>query len=170
MYEEYRTALRLSHAYSEAYVTDNGDPRAILEELLGSVGEGTEVRPPLRVDYGFNIHIGSHTFINFGLTALDPVEIRIGDHCQIGPNVNILTPTHPIDPAPRRAGVEAAEPIVIGNNVWLGGNVTICPGVSIGDNSVIGAGAVVTRDIPAGVVAVGNPARVLRSIPGPTVA
>lgn len=167
---EYRRALALSQEYSRAYVEDPERAKQILGELLGSVGDGTEIRPPLTVDYGSNVYIGAHTFVNFNLTALDPVEVRIGDHCQLGPNVQLLTPTHPIDPVSRRDGVEAAERITIGDNVWLGGGVIVCPGVSIGNNSVIGAGSVVTRDIPANVIAVGNPARVLRAIPGPTEA
>lgn len=115
-------------------------------------------------DYGENIHIGEGVFINYNLMALDVAEIRIGDHCQIGPNVQLLTPTHPIAPQPRRDKLEAAEPITLEENVWLGGGVIVCPGVRIGRNSVIGAGAVVTKDIPANVVAVGNPARVVREI------
>ncbi len=118
----------------------------------------------MAVDYGENIHLGPRTFINYNLTALDVAAITIGADCQIGPNVQLLTPTHPIEPQPRRDKLEAARPISIGDNVWLGGGVIVCPGVSIGENSVIGAGSVVTRDIPANVVAVGNPARVIRSI------
>lgn len=115
-------------------------------------------------DYGENIHLGPRTFVNYNLTALDVAAITIGSDCQIGPNVQLLTPTHPIAPQPCRDKLEAARPITIGDNVWLGGGVIVCPGVSIGDNAVIGAGSVVTRDIPADVVAVGNPARVIRSI------
>jgi maltose O-acetyltransferase len=128
------------------------------------LGEGAYVKPPLFVDYGENITIGARTFINFNLTALDVAAITIGEDCQIGPNVQLLTPLHPIDPEPRRDKLEAAKPIVIGDNVWLGGGVIVCPGVSIGENSVIGAGSVVAKDIPANVVAVGNPARVIRRI------
>ncbi|WP_424186347.1 sugar O-acetyltransferase [Actinokineospora sp. G85] len=147
-------------------VLDERDEEAgeLLRSVLGTVGAGVVVRPPLHVDFGENIHIGAGTFINFNLTALDVAEVRIGERCQIGPGVQLLPPTHPVDPVPRRAGVEAGEPITIGDNVWLGGGVIVCPGVTIGDNSVIGAGAVVTRDIPADVVAVGNPARVIRSV------
>lgn len=122
------------------------------------------VRSPLFVDYGTNISIGAGTFVNYNLTALDVAPIRIGEHCQIGPGVQLLTPTHPLDPARRRSGVEAGAPITLGDNVWLGGGVVVCPGVSIGEDSVIGAGSVVTRDIPAGVLAAGNPARVLRDL------
>ena len=114
------------------------------------------------MDFGSNVHLGDRTFVNSGLTALDVAAITIGDDCLIGPNVQLLTPTHPVDPQPRRDKLEAAEPITLGDNVWLGGGVIVCPGVTIGDNTVVGAGSVVTRDLPANVVAVGNPARVIR--------
>lgn len=160
-----RRGMQLTVEYHRAVLEgDDAAARASLVELMGSVGEGVYIKPPLDVDYGENIHIGDRTFINSRLTALDVATITIGADCQIGPNVQLLTPWHPIDPEPRRAKLEAARPIVIGDNVWLGGGVVICPGVTIGENSVIGAGSVVTRDIPAGVVAVGSPARVLREI------
>jgi len=160
-----RRGMQLTVEYHQAVLEgDDAAARASLVELMGSVGEGVYIKPPLDVDYGENIHIGDRTFINSRLTALDVATITIGADCQIGPNVQLLTPWHPIDPEPRRAKLEAARPIVIGDNVWLGGGVVICPGVTIGENSVIGAGSVVTRDIPAGVVAVGSPARVLREI------
>lgn len=160
-----KAAARLCHEYQQAMLADD-ETRALvlLEQLLGSLGEGTQIRPPLTVNYGENLHIGARTFINNNLTALDVAPITIGEDCQIGPNVQLLTPTHPIEPQPRRDKLEAAKPITLGNNVWLGGGVTVCPGVTIGDNSVIGAGSVVTKNIPADVVAVGNPARVLRTI------
>jgi maltose O-acetyltransferase len=107
---------------------------------------------------------GARTFVNHNLTALDVATITIGKDCQIGPNVQLLTPTHPVEPPPRRDKLEAAQAITIGDNVWLGGGVIVCPGVTIGKNSVIGVGSVVTRDIPANVVALGNPARVVKSI------
>ncbi|MCJ1698786.1 sugar O-acetyltransferase [Rathayibacter festucae] len=157
-------AARLADAYHRAALADEDAARPLLVELLGSLGEGAFVKPPLFVDYGENITIGPRTFVNYHLTALDVAAITIGADCQIGPNVQLLTPTHPVEPGPRRDKLEAARPITIGDNVWLGGGVIVCPGVSIGDDSVIGAGAVVTRDIPAGVVAVGNPARVIRSV------
>ena len=166
LHAQYMRALRLSREYERAYLAEDGTADAVLRELLGSVGEGVHIRPPLTVDYGYNIHIGEGTFINFGLVALDPVEIRIGKYCQIATHVQLLTPTHPIEPEPRKHGIEAAKKIVIGDNVWLGGGVIVCPGVTIGDNSVIGAGAVLTRSIPANVVAVGNPARVIRTVDG----
>ncbi|MFJ8766266.1 sugar O-acetyltransferase [Streptomyces clavifer] len=157
-------AMRLAARYHAAYVEDAATARPLLAELLASVGEGVEVRPPLAVDYGSNITIGARTFVNYNLTALDVATITIGEDCQIGPNVQLLTPTHPLEPQPRRDKLEAARPITIGDNIWLGGGVIVCPGVTIGDNTVIGAGAVVTKDIPADVVAVGNPARPVRAL------
>ena len=128
------------------------------------MGEGPRSARPLYCDYGYQTHVGARTFINFGAVLLDVATIRIGDDVQVGPNVQFLTPTHPVEAEPRRAKWEAAEPISVGNNVWLGGGVIVGPGVSIGENTVVGAGAVVVRDLPANVVAVGNPARVLRSL------
>lgn len=158
-------AMQLVAEYQSAVLAGvEAQARSVLVDLLGSVGEGVYVKPPLSVDYGEHIRIGEGTFVNSNLTALDVAPITIGAQCQIGPNVQLLTPWHPIDPTTRRAGLESASPIVIGDNVWLGGGVIVCPGVTIGEDSVIGAGSVVTRDIPAGVVAVGSPARVLREI------
>ncbi len=157
-------AARLADLYHRQTIAGDPAARGWLADLLGHLGDDVVVRPPLHVDYGEHLSIGARTFVNFGLTALDTAAITIGADCQIGPNVQLLTPTHPIDPTLRRDKLEAALPIVIGDNVWLGGGVIVCPGVTIGDNSVIGAGAVVTRDIPANVVAVGNPARVIREI------
>ena len=117
------------------------------------------------MDYGYQTSIGAGTFINSGAVILDVGRVTIGADVQIGPNVQLLTPTHPLDPEQRRSGAEAAEPITIGDNVWLGGGVIVCPGVTIGQDTVVGAGAVVTRDLPPGVLAVGNPARVV-ALPG----
>lgn len=157
-------AVRLAGRYRRA--VEDGEPgaREHLAELLGHLGEDAVIRPPLYVDYGEHLSVGARTFVNVNLTALDVAAITIGEDCQIGPNVQLLTPTHPVEPEPRRAKLEAAKPITIGDNVWLGGGVIVCPGVTIGDNAVIGAGSVVTRDVPADVVAVGNPARVVRRI------
>jgi maltose O-acetyltransferase len=157
-------AMELADAYNATGPRDAVRRRELLTELLGKVGEGTEIRTPLRVDYGSNIRIGARTFANFGLVALDVAAITIGDDVQLGPNVQLLTPTHPVEPGPRRDKWESAEPITIGDNVWLGGGVIVCPGVTIGADTVVGAGSVVTRDLPEGVVAVGNPARVVREI------
>ncbi|CAL9339121.1 Maltose O-acetyltransferase [Streptomyces sp. enrichment culture] len=157
-------AMRLAARYQAAYTEDAVAARPLLAELLGAVGADVEVRPPLYVDYGSNITIGARTFVNYNLTALDVAAITIGEDCQIGPNVQLLTPTHPLEPQPRRDKLEAARPITIGDNVWLGGGAIVLPGVTIGDNSVVGAGAVVTKDVPANVVVVGNPARPVREL------
>lgn len=162
--KESQRAVVLQSKYAAAYVEDPDGARPILEELLGSLGDEAHIKPPLYVDYGTYITVGARTFINYNLTALDVAPITIGEDCQIGPNVQLLTPTHPVEPQPRRDRLEAAEPITIGDNVWLGGGAIVLPGVSIGDNSVIGAGAVVAKDIPANSLAVGNPARVIREI------
>jgi maltose O-acetyltransferase len=161
---ESRRALKLQAQYTAAYAEDPDGARPILADLLGFLGAEAHVKPPLFVDYGSFISVGARTFINYNLTALDVAAITIGEDCQIGPNVQLLTPTHPVEPQPRRDRLEAAKPITIGDNVWLGGGAIVLPGVSIGDNTVIGAGAVVTKDIPANSVAVGNPARVVREI------
>ena len=157
-------AQTLTRAFNDSSPTDLAQRRRILEGLLGSLGEDTEIRPPLYCDYGYQIHIGARTFVNFGLVALDVAAIRVGDDVQIGPRVQLLTPTHPLEPDPRRAKWEAAEPITIGDNVWLGGGVVVCPGVTIGADTVVGAGSVVLSDLPAGVLAVGAPARIVRSL------
>lgn len=162
---ERRRARTLTHRLDAMDPNDLDGRRAVLAELLGALGEGSEILPPFRCDYGYRISIGARSFVNHGAVFLDVAPITIGADVQIGPNVQLLTATHPIDPEERRAGWEAGEPIAIGDNAWLGGGVIVCPGVSIGENSVIGAGAVVTREIPASVVAVGNPARVIREVP-----
>ncbi|MGA7203017.1 MAG: sugar O-acetyltransferase [Specibacter sp.] len=157
--------IRLADEYSRTWTADPAAAKAILAELLGSCAPDVEIRPPLFVDYGSYITVGAGTFINFNFTALDVAPITIGSDVMIGPNVQLLTPTHPVDPTLRKAKWEAAQPITIGDNVWLGGGVCVLPGVTIGANTVVGAGAVVTRDLPANVVAVGNPARIVRELP-----
>jgi maltose O-acetyltransferase len=162
--EAYRRAVDLTTAYNSTSAREPERRRDLLADLLGAVGDDTEIRPPLHVDYGSQIRIGARTFANYGLVALDVAAITIGDDVQIGPNVQLLTPIHPLEAGPRRDKWEAAEPITIGDNVWLGGGVIVCPGVTIGAHTVVGAGAVVTKDLPAGVLAVGNPARVVREL------
>lgn len=157
---------QLMATYNTSAADDARYRRRLLEELLDSVGEDTEIRPPFYVDYGSRITFGARCFANFGLVALDVAPITIGDDVQIGPHVQLLTPTHPLEPGPRRDKWESAAPITIGDNVWLGGGVIVLPGVTIGADTVVGAGSVVTKDLPAGVVAVGNPARVVRTVDG----
>lgn len=164
--------LRADHAHAAALLerfnasphSDREGRDSILLELLGEFGEGVVVRPPFYCDYGTQISIGGGAFVNFDCVLLDGAPIRIGEACQLGPKVQLLTATHPIEAEPRRQGWESAEPIAIGDNVWLGGGAIVCPGVTIGDDTVVGAGAVVTSDLPAGVVAVGVPARVQREL------
>jgi maltose O-acetyltransferase len=162
--EQSSRAMDLMQAYNATSVRAVETRRRLLHELLGSVGEGTELRPPLYVDYGSHITIGARCFANFGLVALDVAPITIGDDVQIASNVQLLTPTHPVEPGPRRAKWEAAKPIMIGDNVWLGGGAIVLAGVTIGENTVVGAGTVVVRDLPPNVVAVGNPARIVRQL------
>jgi maltose O-acetyltransferase len=161
---ELRRAALLTKAFNDSPPDDVQRRRLLLEDLLGSLGEGAEIRPPLHCDYGYRLHIGARTFVNFGLIALDVATISVGADVQVGPNVQLLTATHPLEPEPRRAKWEMAQPIAIGDNAWLGGAVIVCPGVTIGADTVIGAGSVVTRDLPAGVLAVGSPARVVREL------
>lgn len=142
---------------------DNGEEmEAILRGLFGSCGANLHVNQPLRVDYGCNIHIGDDVFINFNLTVLDEAEVRIGSRTLIGPNVSIYTACHPIDVEQRDAAIQWARPVTIGESVWIGGNSVILPGVTIHDGAVVGAGSVVTRDVPPGTVVAGNPARIIR--------
>ena len=157
-------AISLTHRLNSMDPTDGAARRALLSDLLGAFGEGSDIRPPFRCDYGYQTLVGARTFANFGLVSLDVARVTIGDDVQIGPNVQLLTATHPTAAGPRRDKWEAAEPITVGDNVWLGGGVIVCPGVSVGANTVVGAGSVVIRDLPANVVAVGNPARVVRTI------
>ena len=137
---------------------------AALQAMLGQIGNGTQIKSPFACDYGIHIHIGRNGFVNYGCVFLDCNLVTIGDDAQIGPGVHIYTAYHPVDAEVRRSGLEAARPVTIGHNVWLGGQCVICPGVTIGDNSVIGAGSVVVQDVPANRVAVGNPCRVIRKM------
>jgi maltose O-acetyltransferase len=163
--EASRRAMRLLEAYNRTSVDEAAERRRLLESLLDAVGDGVDIRPPFFCDYGTQLRIGPRTFANFNLVALDVAAITIGADVPMGPNVQLLTATHPLEAEPRRAKLELGRPIHIGDNVWLGGGVIVCPGVTIGENTAVGAGAVVTRDLPANVVAVGNPARILRALP-----
>ena len=136
---------------------------ALLRGQFAHVGEKSMIRPPSFCDYGFNIRLGAGVFLNFNCIILDVVEVSIGDGTQIGPAVQILTADHPRAPVERAAGQEWGKPIRIGRNVWIGGSAVVLPGVSVGDNAIIGAGSVVTKDVPPGATVVGNPARMLPS-------
>jgi maltose O-acetyltransferase len=161
---DYLHAQQLTRRINGLEASDGETKRKLLTELLGGLGEDTEIRTPMQFDYGYQTFFGSRSFINFGLVCLDVARVTIGDDVQIASNVQLLTAWHPIDPEQRRNKWEAGSPITIGNNVWLGGGVIVCPGVTIGDNTVVGAGAVVVKDLPANVIAVGNPARVIREV------
>jgi maltose O-acetyltransferase len=137
---------------------------ALLQELLGRIGNGTFIQPPFACDYGSNVSIGDNVFVNFNAVILDCAPVTIGDGTQIAPGVQLLAADHPRDAQTRRDLLELARPISIGSNVWLGAAAIVLPGVSVGADSIIGAGSVVTRDIPSGVLAVGNPCRVVRDL------
>ncbi len=134
----------------------------IMKKLFGKIGDNCYITPNFQCDYGKNIFLGNNVYMNFGVTILDCAKIEIGDDCLFAPNVQIYAAAHPIDPIIRKKGLEFSKPITIGKNVWIGGSVIILPGVTIGDNCTIGAGSVVSKNIPENVVAVGNPCRILK--------
>lgn len=145
--------------YNTTFDATLAEREALLREIIPVVGAGVNIRPPFFIDYGYNTRIGDGVFMNFGCTILDTTIVEIGDLTQIGPNVQILAADHPRDPAHRRAMLEFSRPVKIGRNVWIGAGALILPGVTIGDDAIVGAGSVVTRDVPAGATVVGNPAR-----------
>jgi len=152
-------------------ITD-GEPHlllSLLRDLMGSVGDGTVIMPQFTCDYGYNIRLGRNVFINYHCIFLDCAPIDIGNDVQVGPAVQLYTAQHPLEAEVRRSGLESARPIRIGNDVWIGGGAVILPGVTIGDRSVVGAGSVVAHSVPADCVAVGNPARVVRTLGSPTL-
>lgn len=145
--------------YNAALAAPATERRALLREIFGEVGDGAVIRPPFHCDFGYNIRVGRGVFLNFNCVILDVVSVTIGADTQIGPAVQIYTADHPRDPEARRSGVEFGRPVVIGSNVWIGGGAIILPGITIGDDAIIGSGSVVTRDVPDGATVVGNPAR-----------
>ena len=157
-------ARSLEFRYNHTPPEERDERQRVLHELFGTLGESVEVEPMLHCDYGFNIHVGDHFYANANCVLLDVAEIRIGDGVMLAPGVQLLTATHPVDPVERTSGRELGYPITLGNRVWLGGGVIVGPGVTIGDDVVVGSGAVVVKDLPDRVVAVGNPARVIREV------
>lgn len=137
----------------------------LLKQFLGSTGQQLLIEQPFRCDYGYNIHVGENFYANMGCTILDEAQVTFGDNVLLAPNVSIYTAGHEVNVARRAEGWEYAYPVTIGHNVWIGGNVVILPGVTIGDNTIIGGGSVVVKSIPANVIAVGNPCKVLRVLP-----
>ncbi|WP_349899288.1 sugar O-acetyltransferase [Parafrigoribacterium soli] len=171
----YRTSPALQELTREAhsvcaeinriYYDSPAEAQRLFEELVLGAGVNIDFRPPITIDYGMRLSIGDRTFINADFLIIGGGFVTIGSDCLIGPRCSIYTPNHAQDVTRRLEGWERPAPVTIGNNVWLGGSVTITPGVTIGDNSIIGAGSVVTRDIPANVIAVGNPCRPVKPIP-----
>ena len=157
-------ARELCAAYNATRQDEAERRAALLAELLAEAGPEVWIEPPFFCDYGSHLSIGAGVFINTGCVVLDCAPVRIGAGTQVGPAVQIYTATHPLDPAERRAGMEMARPVDIGENVWIGGAAIILPGVAIGSDTTIGAGSVVTRSVPAGVLAAGNPCRVIREL------
>jgi maltose O-acetyltransferase len=166
-------ARELTRRYNATSPRERDARRRLLTQLLTTVGEDVEIEPPFHCDYGTQIVIGAGVYINVGCVVLDCAQVVIGDQALLGPGVHIYAATHPVDPGVRRSGRELAAPVSIGADVWLGGGAIVCPGVTIGAGTTIGAGSVVTRAIPPGVVAAGNPCRILRALnpatarPGP---
>lgn len=158
-------AQRLMSAYNNTIVDDADERISVLKQLLGSMGDNVAIRAPICVDYGYNIFLGNGVFLNFGCVFLDVCRIEIGDGTQVGPGVQFYSADHPRDPGQRAEGIEYGKGITIGRNVWIGGHAIILPGVTIGDDAIIGAGSVVTRDVQRGATVVGNPAKMLQAGP-----
>ena len=161
---EVRRAKDLCYRYNQLAPMDFEAQRALLKDLLGKTGERFVIYPPFWCDYGYNIELGEDFFANHGLTVLDGGKVRFGDHVLVGPGCGFHTAGHPLDAAERNQWLAFNRPITVGNNVWFGAAVQVMPGVTIGDNAVIGAGSIVTHDIPSGCLAAGNPCRVLRTL------
>ena len=162
--EELNAVKVLCQQYNNLLPTDFVARNTMLQQMLGQADADTFINQPFYCDYGKHIRLGKRFFANFHLTILDEALVTIGDDCFCGPNVSIYTACHSTDPVERNSRREWAKPVSIGNSVWIGGDVTILPGVTIGDNCTLGAGSVVTRDIPANSVAAGNPARVIKTL------
>jgi maltose O-acetyltransferase len=161
---ERRRARDLCKALNETHDNEQELRESITRELFGGAGEAVWIEPPFYCDYGSNITLGSKVFFNFNCVILDPAPVLIGSNVLFGPAVQVYTATHPMSASERRTGSEFALPVKVGSDVWVGGGAIICPGVRIGSRSVIGAGSVVTRDIPVDVFASGNPCRIIRQL------
>ena len=158
-----RQCLEKLYDYNQTRPGETERRRALLEEMFAEIGEGCYIEPPFRANFGGrHCHFGAYVYANFNLTCVDDTHIYVGERTMFGPNVTVATAAHPLDAEARRKGLQYNLPVHIGKNCWIGAGALILPGVTIGDDAVIGAGSVVTRDIPSGVVAVGNPCRVLR--------
>ena len=163
--EVQKECMRLLYQFNATGPDEQDRRNELMEKMFAEIGKDCYIEPPLRANWGGHfVHLGDRVYSNFNLTLVDDTDIYIGSYTMIGPNVVIATACHPEEPQLRRARLQYNKPVVIGENVWIGSGAIILPGVTIGDNSIVGAGSVVTRDIPANVVAVGNPCRVLREI------
>ncbi|WP_377890066.1 maltose acetyltransferase domain-containing protein [Alkalihalobacillus sp. R86527] len=158
-------ARRLTRLYNQTSETETEERSQLLRSLFGSTKENVGIEPTFKCDYGYNIHVGENFFMNFDCVILDSCEVRFGDNCMVAPGVHIYCATHPLDPVERNSGKEFGKPIIIGDNVWIGGGAIINPGVTIGDHVVIASGAVVTKDIQDNEVVGGNPAKKIREVP-----
>jgi maltose O-acetyltransferase len=159
----YKRAQNLLHLFNGTHPDETTQRHEIIQDLFGAIGDQFTIQPPFRCDYGCNIHAGKNLYINYDCIILDCNKVYLGDNLLIAPRVQIYTAYHSTDPQVRKTELELAAAVTIGSNVWIGGGAIICPGVTIGDNTTIGAGSVVVKDIPANVVAVGNPCKVLRA-------
>lgn len=162
--QERQRARRTTRLLNDTMENELSQRNVLIRRLFGAADESTEIEPPFHCDYGYNIYVGKRFYANFDCVILDVCEVRIGDDCLLGPGVQIYTATHPLDPARRAARQESGGPVRIGNNVWIGGRSIILPGVSIGDNAVVAAGSIVTKDVPAGALVMGNPATIRRML------
>lgn len=161
---ERERARRLTRRFNDADPNDDQRRRELLDELFGSIGERVTVEPTFRCDYGYNVHVGDDFFANFDCVFLDVCRIEFGDECMLGPGVHVYTATHPTDPVERTSGTEYGAPVTVGDRAWIGGRAVLNPGVEVGDDAVVASGAVVTDDVPGGVVVGGNPAEIIREV------
>lgn len=165
MAREQTACLELLYDFNQTRPSQMKERTELLKRMFAEIGEGCYIEPPFHANWGGkHVHFGAHVYANFGLTLVDDTHIYVGDYTMFGPHVTVATAGHPILPALREEAYQYNAPVRIGRNVWIGAGAVLVPGISIGDDTVIGAGSVVTKDIPAGVVAVGNPCRVLRHI------
>ncbi|GIN87222.1 maltose O-acetyltransferase [Heyndrickxia sporothermodurans] len=162
--EERLFARKLTREYNDTLETELEKRTYILKNLLGATGDNIYIEPTFKCDYGYNISVGENFYANFDCVILDVCPVKIGNNCMIAPGVHIYTATHPLDAETRNSGKEYGKPVLIGNNVWIGGRSIVNPGVTIGDNVVIASGSVVTKDVPDNVVVGGNPAKVIKKI------
>ncbi len=159
-----RRARRLARAYNGTTERELARRAAILDELVGSTGDDVRVEPPFHCDYGYNLAVGDEFYANVGCVVLDTTRVEFGANCLLGPGVGVYAATHPLDAEARAAGLERAEPVTVGNDVWLGGRAVLTPGVTVGDRAVVAAGAVVVDDVPADTLVGGNPAVPIREL------